>query len=75
MFHMTMTVEDSPCFSFLLRSKTGTTLRVRRDTDFVLLGQAFGWPGTDDGTPESRSKAFDFLSSRVGESTDDPGYF
>lgn len=66
---------EGPWSTFILRSQTGRTLRVRFDTDMVGVARAFGWPGSDDGTPEARSDAFDFLSSRVGESTDDPGYF
>jgi hypothetical protein len=72
---MRIVLLEGPWSTFILRSQMGKSLLVQFETDIVGVAQTFGWPGTDDGTPESRSDAFDFLSSRVGESTDDPGYF
>jgi hypothetical protein len=72
---MRIVLLDGPWSTFILRSQTGKTLLVQFENDIVGVAQTFGWPGTDDGSVEARSDAFDFLSSRVGESTEDPGYF
>jgi hypothetical protein len=72
---MRIVLLDGPLSTFILRSHTGKTLLVQCENEIVGVAQAFGWPGTDDGSVEARSDAFDFLTSRVGESTDDPGYF
>jgi len=72
---MKIVLMDGPWSTFILRSQTGKTLLVQFENDIVGVAQTFGWPGTDDGSVEARSDAFDFLASRVGEITEDPGYF
>lgn len=72
---MTIVLLEGPWSTFVLRSQTGRTLLVQFEADIVGVAQTFGWPGINDGTAESLNDAFDFLLSRVGESTDDPGYF
>lgn len=72
---MRIVLLEGPWSTFILRSQTGRTLHVRFEADVVGVAQTFGWPGINDGTPEAIGDAFDFLVSRIGESTDDPGYF
>lgn len=72
---MTITLEQGPWFTFVLRSDTGETRLVQHDGDFPGVAKTFGWTGYQDDTPEAVWQAYDFLDRSVGETVDDPGYF
>ncbi len=83
----TMTLEGGVCGTFVLVASSGKSLFVQSDWDFPGVAQAFGWSpcscrrtdGTIDCEHESATEmiaeAAAFLSSRVGDTVEDPGYF
>lgn len=83
----TMSLEEGVCGTFVLVASSGKSLLVQSDWDFPGVAQAFGWSpcscrqtdGTIDCEHESATEmiaeAAAFLSSRVGETVEDPGYF
>ena len=84
---MTVTLKDGPYGAFVLESNSGDSYLIQHDWDFPRIAAAFGWTpchcGTTDGTIECEHRsvsemiweAYEYLTSRVGESIDDPGYF
>jgi hypothetical protein len=84
---MTITLKDGSFWTFLLEAAWGESRLIQQDWDFPRIASAFGWTpcacGLTDGTIACEHKsvsemmfdAYDFLSVRVGESIDDPGYF
>jgi hypothetical protein len=72
---MTITLEQGPFFTFVLRSDSGDTRLVQRDDDFLGVARTFGWSSKDDESREAIWDAYDFLDRSVGETVDDPGYF
>jgi hypothetical protein len=72
---MTITLDDGPYFTFLIRSESGQTRLVQHDTDFPPVARTFGWGGPEDGSLEAIWDAYAFLDEHVGNTADDPGYF
>ena len=84
---MKMTLQEGDFGTFLVVCEDGRDLLVANDYDFAGLASTFGWSpcpcGETDGTVDCRhrtademiAEARDFLRERLGETTDDPGYF
>jgi len=84
---MNITLQEGDFGTFLLVAEDGRELLVQTDWDFPGVAQTFGWSpcscGKTDGTidcphraaDDMIAEARDFLQERVGQTTDDPGYF
>jgi hypothetical protein len=84
---MRITLEDGPFGTFVIRSEDGRSQLVQTDWDYPGVATAFGWVscpwGDTNGTVDCDHRcahemiqdAYSFLSERVGESVEDPGYF
>ena len=84
---MRITLREGDFGAFHLVAEDGRDILVQSDWDFPGAASTFGWSachcGSTDGTVDcehrSRSEmiaeAWDFLSSRIGDTVDDPGYF
>jgi hypothetical protein len=84
---MRVTLQEGDFGTFLLVAENGRQLMVQADWDFPGLASTFGWSpcscGETDGTVDCSHRtaddmiveARDFLQERVGDTTDDPGYF
>jgi len=84
---MKITLQEGDFGTFLLVAEDGRNLLCQTDWDFPGLACTFGWSpcpcGETDGTVDCPHRsaddmiadARDFLQERVGETTDDPGYF
>ncbi|MFN0021311.1 MAG: hypothetical protein ACKVP0_23930 [Pirellulaceae bacterium] len=84
---MTITLEDGPFSTFLLKAADDRSILIQTDYDFPGVASSFGWQpckcGATDGTidcPHQTAtgmivEAREFLASKIGASADDPGYF
>lgn len=84
---MKITLQEGDFGTFHVVCEDGRDLLVQSDGDYAGLASTFGWSpcscGATDGTvdcghrtaDEMIAEAREFLESRVGETTDDPGYF
>jgi len=84
---MKITLQEGDFGTFLLQAEDGRDLLVQTDWEFPGVASTFGWSpcpcGETDGTVDCPhrtaddmiAEARDFLQERVGETTDDPGYF
>lgn len=84
---MKITLQEGDFGTFLIVREDGRDLLVQTDYDYPGLASTFGWSpcscGETDGTvncshrtaDDMIAEARDFLQERVGQTTDDPGYF
>ena len=84
---MKITLEDGPVSTFLLKAADGRSILIQTDYDFPGVASTYGWQpcscGATDGTIDCPHRtatgmiveAREFLTSKIGESADDPGYF
>jgi hypothetical protein len=77
----TITLEDGPYGSYVVRNEDGRSFLVQQDHDFPSIARTFGWSGRfskrnyGKGHGAEITAARDWLDLNIGIDAEDPGYF